>query len=176
MSDSSGLGAAGQLSGPRARTCSTMLVTSSVNLTPSEALAQVSFSRPGSIPICSKCVLQKCKSTHGFVILIYIMAVARMAAGDHDPIRALRECLQYKGWVNPSRAHHPDQADIGWIFHSSQILLHLMHGNCTSYIQIQLQLVQIVEFVLSCYPHSPATDASLAILASSKPSICARIC
>ena len=48
-------------------------------------------------------------------ITLQVMAVADMSPGDQDAIRTLVKSVEQKARMDTSRAHQPNQADVGWI-------------------------------------------------------------
>ena len=49
---------------------------------------------------------------HGLVVLLDVVALARMAAGDHHAVGAQGQGLEDERGIDPPAAHHADDADV----------------------------------------------------------------
>jgi hypothetical protein len=64
-------------------------------------------------------VLKQGKFPSGVVITFQVMAVARVSAGNPDPVCTLSESCQKKLGIHPAGAGHPDCPDVWWILQSA---------------------------------------------------------
>ena len=64
-------------------------------------------------------VFQQGEFPSGVVITFQVMAVARMSAGNPDPVCTLSESCQEKLGIHPAGAGHPDCPDVWGILQSA---------------------------------------------------------
>ena len=60
-------------------------------------------------------VLEHGVAAHGLVVLLDVVALAGMAAGDHHAVGAVGQGLEDEGGIDPAAAHHADDADVGGV-------------------------------------------------------------
>ncbi len=63
-------------------------------------------------------VLEHGEAAHGLVVLLDVMALAGVAAGDHHAVGAVGQGLEDEGGIDPPAAHHADDADVRGVLDS----------------------------------------------------------
>ena len=103
---------AGQLSGPSRFTSSTSLVMASASRWPFGGRGPDQLHAVRLDAHRRQRVLHHGEAPHGLVVLLDVVALARMAAGDHHAVGAVGQGLEDERRIDPPAAHHADDPHV----------------------------------------------------------------